>query len=49
MEDSKYFIAIFSRLWDYVQLYSVFNGRISRSSIFMEEVGSNEIRRRCFE
>ncbi len=38
MEDSKYFIAIFSCLWNYVLLYSVFISRISISSIFMERV-----------
>lgn len=49
MEDSKYFIAILFCLWNYVHLYSVFIGRISRSSIFMERVDSNEIQLRCFE
>ena len=49
MEDSKYFIAIFSCLWKNAQLYSVSLGRISKSSIFMEKVDSDEIRFRCFE
>jgi len=35
MEDRKYFIAIFSCLWNYVKLYSAFIVRISRSSILV--------------